>query len=100
MRITIFGATGGTGKQLVEQALAEGNEVVAFARKPSKLNIMDKNLTIVQGELTDEALIENAVKGADAVISYWVLEEAQEPSHLRKACRKLLTTILSRRSTR
>ena len=37
MRITIFGATGGTGKQLVEQALAEGNEVVAFARKPSKL---------------------------------------------------------------
>jgi putative NADH-flavin reductase len=69
MRIAIFGATGGTGKQLVEQALAEGNEVVAFARKPSKLNIMDKNLTIVQGELTDEALIENAVKGADAVIS-------------------------------
>jgi len=69
MRITIFGATGGTGKQLVEQALAEGNEVVAFARKPSKLSIMDKNLTIVQGELTDEALIENAVKGADAVIS-------------------------------
>src|SRR4030043_191907 len=69
MRITIFGATGGTGKQLVEQALAEGNEVVAFARKTSKLNIMEKNLTIVQGELTDEALIENAVKGADAVIS-------------------------------
>ena len=69
MRITIFGATGGTGKQLVEQALAEGNQVVAFARKPSKLNIMNKNLTIVQGELTDEALIENAVKGADAGIS-------------------------------
>jgi uncharacterized protein YbjT (DUF2867 family) len=69
MRITVFGATGGTGKQLVGQALAEGDEVVAFARKPSKLNVMDKNLTIVQGELTDEALIENAVKGADAVIS-------------------------------
>ena len=69
MRITIFGATGRTGKQLVEQALKEGNEVVAFARNPSKLNIADKNLTIVQGELTDDALIENAVKGADAVIS-------------------------------
>jgi uncharacterized protein YbjT (DUF2867 family) len=69
MRITVFGATGGTGKQLVGQALAEGDEVVAFARKPSKLNIMDKNLTIVQGELTDQALIERAVKGANAVIS-------------------------------
>ncbi len=69
MRITVFGATGGTGKQLVGQALAEGDEIVAFARKPSKLNIMDKNLTIVQGELTDQALIERAVKGANAVIS-------------------------------
>ncbi|HUW49083.1 MAG TPA: NmrA family NAD(P)-binding protein [Patescibacteria group bacterium] len=33
MRITIFGATGGTGKQLVEQALPEGNDVVAYIRK-------------------------------------------------------------------
>jgi len=69
MIITIFGATGGTGKQLVEQALTEGNEVVAFARNPSKLNITDKNLTILKGELTDYALIENAVGGSDAVIS-------------------------------
>jgi putative NADH-flavin reductase len=69
MRITIFGATGETGKQLVEQALAEGNEVVAFVRNPSKLNITDKNLTILKGELTDDALIENAVRGSDAVIS-------------------------------
>ena len=63
MRITIFGTTGGTGKQLVKQALAEGNEVVAFARNPSKLNITDKNLTILKGELTDDVLIENAVGG-------------------------------------
>jgi putative NADH-flavin reductase len=69
MRITIFGATGGTGKQLVKQALAEGNEVVAFARNPSKLNITDKNLTLLKGELTEDALIENAVRGSDAVIS-------------------------------
>ena len=69
MRITIFGATGGTGKQLVKQALAEGNGVVAFARNPSKLNITDKNLTLLKGELTDNALIENAVRGSDAVIS-------------------------------
>jgi uncharacterized protein YbjT (DUF2867 family) len=53
MRLAVFGATGGTGKQLVEQALAAGNQVVAFVRNPSKLNIRHEHLTIIQGELTD-----------------------------------------------
>ena len=69
MRITIFGATGGTGKQLVEQALAVGYQVVAYVRNPSKLNTRHENLTIVQGELADQAIIERAVSAADAVIS-------------------------------
>jgi uncharacterized protein YbjT (DUF2867 family) len=61
MKLTVFGATGGTGKQLVEQALAAGNKVVAFARNPSKLTIKNEHLTVVQGELSDQALIEKAV---------------------------------------
>ena len=69
IRITVFGATGGTGRQLVEQALASGYQVVAYARNPSKLDIKNEHLAIVQGELTDQALIEDAVKDADAVIS-------------------------------
>ena len=69
MKLAIFGATGGTGKQLVEQALAGGNQVVAFVRNPSKLNVRHEHLTIVQGELADQAMIECAVSGADAVIS-------------------------------
>jgi putative NADH-flavin reductase len=58
MRLTILGATGGTGKQLVEQALAAGNQVVAYVRNSSKLNMKHENLTIMQGELTDQAIIE------------------------------------------
>jgi putative NADH-flavin reductase len=69
MKIVIFGATGGTGKQLVEQALAAGHHVVAYARNPSKLNINHEQLKVIQGELADETLIESAVTGADAVIS-------------------------------
>ncbi|MFB0563359.1 MAG: NAD(P)-dependent oxidoreductase [Candidatus Lokiarchaeia archaeon] len=69
MKLTIFGATGGTGKQLIEQALEAGNHVVAYARNPSKLNTQHEHLTIVQGELTEQATIERAVSGADAVIS-------------------------------
>ncbi|MGP8125562.1 MAG: NAD(P)-dependent oxidoreductase [Nitrososphaerales archaeon] len=68
-RITVFGATGGTGRQLVSQALAAGYEVVAYARHPSKLSISDEHLTVVQGELSDQASIERAIQGTEAVLS-------------------------------
>jgi len=69
VRIVVFGATGGTGKQLVEQALATGYEVVVYARNRSKLNVSHEHLTVIQGELSDAALIETAVKDAGAVLS-------------------------------
>lgn len=69
MRITIFGATGRTGRQLVEQALAAGHEVVAFVRTPSKLSIDDDRLSIVQDDIQDAKAVEEAVAGADAVLS-------------------------------
>jgi putative NADH-flavin reductase len=69
MKITIFGATGGTGRQLVEQALGAGDEVVAFVRDASKLERWHGHLTVIQGELNDKEGIERAVGSADAVIS-------------------------------
>jgi putative NADH-flavin reductase len=69
MKLTIFGGTGQAGRQLIEQAFAEGNEVVAFVRNPSKLTTHYKKLTIVHGELCNLTKIEYAVNGADAVIS-------------------------------
>ena len=69
MKLTIFGATGGTGRQLVEQALAAGHQVVAFVRDPSRLTRRHERLTIIHGQLTDQAAIEHAVLGADVIIS-------------------------------
>ena len=69
MKITVFGATGDTGKLIVELALQAGYEVVAYARNPSKLNIINEHLTVISGDLSDETLIETAVKGSDAVLS-------------------------------
>jgi len=50
MKIAIFGATGETGRQLVEQALAAGYQVVAYVRNPSKLNTKHENLTIARAD--------------------------------------------------
>ena len=69
MKLTVFGATGEAGRQLIEQALAEGYEVVAFIRNPSKLTLCHEHLAIIQGELLDKVNIERAVSGVDAVIS-------------------------------
>lgn len=69
MKLAIFGATGGTGKQLVSQALTEGNIVIAYIHNPSKLEIKHECLTIIEGELTDKTAIERVVSKVDAVIS-------------------------------
>jgi putative NADH-flavin reductase len=69
VKIAVFGATGETGRQLVEQAVAAGHEVVAYVRNPSKLGISNEHLTVIAGQLTDEQLIESAMTGANAVIS-------------------------------
>jgi putative NADH-flavin reductase len=69
MKLAIFGGTGNTGKLLVEQALDAGNQVVAYVRDPTKLDIKSDRLAIIQGELVDEEKIESALKGAGAVLS-------------------------------
>ncbi len=69
MNITIFGGTGVTGLLLVDKALKSGHKVTVFARTPSKISIQHNHLKIVKGELTESDKIENAVKGAHAVIS-------------------------------
>jgi putative NADH-flavin reductase len=69
MKLTVFGATGKTGRQVVEQALAEGHEVTAFVRDPAKLGLRHERLRVVQGDVADAARVAEAVAGRDAVVS-------------------------------
>jgi uncharacterized protein YbjT (DUF2867 family) len=69
MNLTILGAAGATGTQLVEQALAAGHQVTALARSGQKVTITNPNLHVVEGDATDRAVVSQAVKGNDAVIS-------------------------------
>jgi nucleoside-diphosphate-sugar epimerase len=69
MQITVFGATGGIGRHVVDQALADGHDVVAYVRTPDKLDRHSPRLRVVVGELSDPAAIQQAVQGSQAVIS-------------------------------
>jgi len=68
MRLTIFAATGGIGRQVLEQALAAGHDVTAVVRNPKKLG---RKVRVVTADLSapDPAVLESAVRGADGVIS-------------------------------
>ncbi len=68
MRVTIFGGTGPTGQLLVEQALSEGHDVVAYARSPHKLR-QRTGLTAVEGTLEQSDKIASAISGSDVVLS-------------------------------
>ena len=69
MNILIFGASGATGHELVKQALVQGHTVFAFVRNPEKLKVTHANLNIIQGDVVNYQLVEQAVKGKDVVLS-------------------------------
>ena len=68
MKIIVFGATGGTGKLIVTQALAKGHSVTAFARQPDGLP-HDPHLRVIQGDVFDFKTVVDAVRGHRAVLS-------------------------------
>jgi putative NADH-flavin reductase len=69
MKLTIFAATGGIGRQLLDQAVAAGHDVTAVVRSPERLS--GKPVSAVRADLADPdlAALESAVAGADAVLS-------------------------------
>ena len=72
MKLTIFAATGGIGRQILEQAVDAGHDVTAVARHPQNLpGQLSSQVRVVSADLAapDPAMLKSAVEGADAVLS-------------------------------
>jgi putative NADH-flavin reductase len=69
MNILVFGASGGTGRELVSQGVEQGHTFTAFVRNPAKFELKHPNIKIVKGDIADQASVEGAVGGHDAVMS-------------------------------
>lgn len=68
MTLVVLGATGGTGRELVRQALDRGLDVAAIARDPATAALpVRKGLIVIRGDVWDAAGI-RAVIGADDVV--------------------------------
>lgn len=81
-RIAVFGATGGTGREVVQQALGAGHEVVVLARTPSKVTAPVQR--VVEGDVRDAEAVRRTVRGVDAVVVALGMP-ARDRSGLREA---------------
>jgi putative NADH-flavin reductase len=69
MKVTVFGATGSIGKQLISQSLEKGHEVTAFCRDISKLQeFKHANLSFITGDVFNFAEVSKAVSNQDVII--------------------------------
>jgi putative NADH-flavin reductase len=68
MRLLVFGSTGGTGRELLMQALDQGHTVTAYARDPAKIeDIQHSRFAIVRGDVLDAATVESAIAGHEGI---------------------------------
>jgi uncharacterized protein YbjT (DUF2867 family) len=67
-KILVLGATGGTGRSVVAQALARGHDVAALVRSPDKASGL-KGAKLIVGDARDETVLRQALKGRNAVVS-------------------------------
>lgn len=69
MKLTVFGATGGIGQEIVRQALAGGHDVTAVVRDPARFTVTGERLEVHRADLTAPDALRGAVAGRDAVLS-------------------------------
>lgn len=68
MKVAVFGATGKTGIQVVQQALEQGHTVCAFVRDPKKITIVNEKLEVVVGDILNPQTVDGGISGVDAVL--------------------------------
>jgi putative NADH-flavin reductase len=70
MKLTLLGATGPTGRQVLEQALSAGHEVTVLVRSLDRLPESARDrVTAVTGDATRAEDVERALAGSEVVIS-------------------------------
>lgn len=80
MKIAVVGATGRTGRQVVEQALARGDHVMALARHPGAMPRRGQRMVSAAADVLDRAGLAELLAGADAVVSTLGIGASKEPT--------------------
>lgn len=100
MNITLFGATGKTGRYLIDEGRRRGIKLTVFARSGSPFQQAD--IRVIRGDLMDRALVREAVRGADTVLSALGPTSPSHPNDLpiTRATETILTAMTEEHVTR
>ena len=82
MKLFLIGATGRTGQEVVQQALARDHRVTAFVRSPENIRLKNERLTVLKGNAMDENELFRAMQNHDAVILTLGPQEVFKPSSM------------------
>ncbi len=82
MKLFVIGATGRTGQEVVQQAIARGHHVTAFVRSPESITLRNERLTVLKGNAMDENSLFEAMQNHDVVISTLGPREVFKPGTL------------------
>jgi putative NADH-flavin reductase len=99
VKVLVLGATGGTGREIVQQLKTRGHAPVALVR--STVKVEELGATLIQGDARDEAVLFEALAGCDAVIS--ALGTPPSPFRevtLLSAASRALVAAMSRRGVK
>ena len=91
--IAVFGASGKTGKLFTELALKNGYGVKALVRTPSKLDLSDSSLKVIQGDILDAAKVEETTKSTEAVIDLIAQKKDSHPDLRKTGTRNILRAM-------
>lgn len=102
MKLVVLGATGGTGLEIVRQAIDRGHEVTAFVRSAERLKPFGDRVVVIQGNLLDVSALEDAIRGQDAIVSGFGprLPIAKTDAHLLSDFAATVTTAMNRACVR
>ncbi len=89
MRLVILGATGGTGRELLQQALAKGHQVTVLVRRPTAIPLTHERLRVLSGDVMKPDSLAPALHGQDAVLSVVGQSSFQPMTFYRQSARHI-----------
>lgn len=93
-RIFVIGGTSGIGLETVKLALARGHFVAAMARRPERMSVSHPNLTMLKGDVTEPADLQEAMAQAHAIVFTIGINPTREPVSVFSTGAKQLLSLM------